>query len=595
MDAPATYTAPPAATWPVLTNYGTVPGNGVYTPGTVPGVVTGPNNQGFSFIGFTNMNVALLSGVSSFADAGNSSAYNPTGSNATFSVSAMFRGNPCDSRIQSIVGHGTNSWELDMSTNGSLVFNAGNATNIPAYLTNQPASGSAAADIKTIGVYNDGNWHQVVAVNQTNRVSIYVDGLLVTNGIPVGTSPTGVIRGSTADVMIGSDPSFTNTPVGVGRQFAGQICDVAFYTNALTSANVQALYALTGTTFTNLSPSQTFVYGTATATFSGTVNSVGPAYPAQGETVTVTIPNAVTNSTTIDDSTGDFTVTMPINTVPAGTHVITYSYLGTTLNPATDISTTLTITKAPATVTANSQTKTYGQTIPVGAGSTAFTYSGLSNSETIGTVTLAVSGTPSGAVSNAPVSGSPYTITPSAATGGTFSAANYSITYVTGPLTVNPLPVGLTGTRFYDGTATAIFSILSITNKVVATDVVNVASGSVTLAAPGPGSEPIISASGLTLSGAQSGNYTTTGAIGAVNVTTSATLTNIVLTAANNTLTLSWPLDHTGWILQAQTNDATVGLSTNWVDVAGSDTTNQMVMPVDPNNGTVFYRLYYTP
>jgi hypothetical protein len=99
----------------------------------------------------------------------------------------------------------------------------------------------------------------------------------------------------------------------------------------------------------------------------------------------------------------------------------------------------------------------------------------------------------------------------------------------------------------------------------------------------------------LTLGGAQAGNYTTTGAIGAVNVTTSSTQTNVVLTAANNTLTLSWPLDHTGWILQAQTNDVTVGLSTNWADVAGSSATNQVVVPVDPNNGTVFYRLYYAP
>jgi hypothetical protein len=255
----------------------------------------------------------------------------------------------------------------------------------------------------------------------------------------------------------------------------------------------------------------------------------------------------------------------------------------------------LTITKAALTVTANAQAKTYGQTIPIGAGSTAFTASGLQNSETIGSVSLAISGSPSGAVTNAPVSGSPYTITPSAATGGTFNAANYNITYVTASLTVNPLPVGLTGTRLYDGTASAVFSILSITNKAVGTDVVNIASGSVTLASSGPGSVPIISASGLTLGGAQAGNYTTIGAIGAVNVTINASSTNIVSTAANNSLTLSWPLDHTGWILQAQTNDVTIGLSTNWADVVGSSTTNQVVVPVDPNNGTVFYRLYYAP
>ncbi len=596
MDS-AAYTAPAVATWPIMTNYGSAGINGVYTPGTVPGVLTGPNNNGNSFIGFTNVDVALLSGVSSFADAGNSSVYNPTGSNANFSVSAMFKGYPCDNRVQSIVGHGTNSWELDMSTNGCLVFNAGNATNISGYLTNQPASGSAAGDIKTVHVYNDGNWHQVVAVNQTNRVSIYVDGVLDTNGIPAGTSSTNAIKGITADLMIGADPSFTNTPVGTGRQFAGQICDVAFYTNALTVSDVQQLYAQTvppPTTFSNLSPSLTVGYGTATATFSGTVNSTGPSYPAQGETVTVAIPSVATNSTTIDDNTGDFTVTEPINTVPVGTYVITYLYQGSTLAPATNANTALTITNAPVTVTADAQTKTYGQTITFGAGSTQFTATGLQNGDTIATVTLAVSGSPAGGVSTAPVSGSPYTITPSAATGGTFTAGNYSISYVTGSLTVNPLPVALTGTRFYDGTATADFSILSVTN-LVGTDVVTLDSGNVTLASSAVGVEPITSASDLILGGAQAGNYTTTGATGAVTVTVNSSPANILFTTANSTLTLSWPLDHTGWTLQAQTNDLTVGISSNWVDVDGSTTTNQVAIPIDPNSPCVFYRLVYVP
>lgn len=83
--------------------------------------------------------------------------------------------------------------------------------------------------------------------------------------------------------------------------------------------------------------------------------------------------------------------------------------------------------------------------------------------------------------------------------------------------------------------------------------------------------------------------------IGAVTVTVDPNPTNIGFTAGNNALTLSWPLDHTGWILQAQTNDVTLGLSNNWVNVTGSDSTNQVVMPVDPNNGTVFYRLIYNP
>ena len=354
----------------------------------------------------------------------------------------------------------------------------------------------------------------------------------------------------------------------------------------------------TGTEFSNISPSpsDSEVYGTSTLTFSGTVSAAGPTYPDMNEVVNIAIGTVITNTVAIDDNTGDFSMAVPINTVPAGTYLITYSYPGTnsTLAPTIDTSTELTITKAALTITADAQTKTYGQTNATGAGSTLFTPTGLQNGETVGSVTIAISGTPSGAISNAPVAGSPYTITPSAVTGGTFNAGNYSITYVTNLLTVNPLPVALTGTRPFDGTASAIFSILTITN-VVGNDVVNLASGSVTLASSAPGAEPIIDTSALTLGGAEASDYTTVGATGVVTVTVNTNATPVVFSVTNNVMTLSWPSDHIGWELQAETNDVSVGLSNNWVDVAGSTTTNQVIIPVDLGQGTVFYRLVYPP
>jgi fibronectin-binding autotransporter adhesin len=56
-------------------------------------------------------------------------------------------------------------------------------------------------------------------------------------------------------------------------------------------------------------------------------------------------------------------------------------------------------------------------------------------------------------------------------------------------------------------------------------------------------------------------------------------------------LELSWPVDHTGWTLQSQTNSLAVGLADNWGDVAGSTATNQVIVPINPANPTVFYRL----
>jgi Concanavalin A-like lectin/glucanases superfamily/Immunoglobulin I-set domain len=242
MDAPV-YTAPGIGTWPELVNYGSTANPGVYTPGTMPGIVTGPaTTDGISYIGLSGTNVAALSGISSFADAGYATAYNPTGSNANFTVTALFRGNPSDNRVQSIVSHGTNSWQLNITTNGCIVFNAGNGN------TATSGTGSNPGDIKTTGVYNDGKWHQVVAINSTNVVSIYVDGVLDTNGTPAGITPTSVIPGNPGNVMIGSDPSYTNNPAGVGRQFAGQVCEVAFLNQALSATQVQNLHqiAVTG-------------------------------------------------------------------------------------------------------------------------------------------------------------------------------------------------------------------------------------------------------------------------------------------------------------------------------------------------------------
>jgi uncharacterized repeat protein (TIGR01451 family) len=80
-------------------------------------------------------------------------------------------------------------------------------------------------------------------------------------------------------------------------------------------------------------------------------------------------------------------------------------------------------------------------------------------------------------------------------------------------------------------------------------------------------------------------------------VTTIVPVTNTVPYITNSisgtNLTLQWPLNQTGFTLQAQTNTLATGLTTNWAPVAGSTTTNQMILPVVSTNGSVFYRLKY--
>ena len=99
----------------------------------------------------------------------------------------------------------------------------------------------------------------------------------------------------------------------------------------------------------------------------------------------------------------------------------------------------LAITPIPLRVTVADASKTYGQT-PV---LTAFTADGLVNGETLGAITETSAGTSA----TATVTGSPYPIFPGIASGGTFTASNYSLTYVNGLLTVlpqiNAVPLGV--------------------------------------------------------------------------------------------------------------------------------------------------------
>lgn len=112
-------------------------------------------------------------------------------------------------------------------------------------------------------------------------------------------------------------------------------------------------------------------------------------------------------------------------------------------------------------------------------------------------------------------------------------------------------------------------------------------------------------------SGAPSGSYAVTAkllydggsilssAAANITVTNAATVatnpTNILATISGTNLVLSWPGDHTGWTLQAQTNSLATGLGTNWVDVPGSTSVNAVTNVIIPTNGSVFYRLQYTP
>jgi len=250
-----------------------------------------------------------------------------------------------------------------------------------------------------------------------------------TTGTLTGTATlSGVINGD--NVILGGTPSatFANANIGTGKAVT-----VSGYTISGTGAGNYTLTQPAGftanitaapLTISGLAANNKTYDGTTAASFTsgslvGVVSGDNVSFSVSGAFASKNVANniAVSSTATLSGtSAGNYTLTQPS---------------GLTAN----------ITQAALTITANNVSKTYGSSLTGAAGSTAFTSSGLKNSETIGTVTIAYG---TGGASTDPVGTNTGTVTPSAATGGTFTASNYSITYTGGNITVNPATLTIT-------------------------------------------------------------------------------------------------------------------------------------------------------
>jgi hypothetical protein len=120
-----------------------------------------------------------------------------------------------------------------------------------------------SADINGSASIADGQWHQLVGVSDGTNQYLYVDGQVA------GTNSSKA-SGTTANVLIGGAPDYTN------RYFSGNIAQVAILTNALTVAQVAAIYASLDTPplITSVTPTNPSVDSgnnlTLTANLSGT-------------------------------------------------------------------------------------------------------------------------------------------------------------------------------------------------------------------------------------------------------------------------------------------------------------------------------------
>lgn len=122
------------------------------------------------------------------------------------------------------------------------------------------------------------------------------------------------------------------------------------------------------------------------------------------------------------------------NKLTAGSHAVTACYAGNADFVGSTDGTSQTVDKATLTITASGGTKVFGTTLAVTP-----SYSGFVLSESPSVLTTLPTCSSNGSAANAPVSGSPYTTTCSAA-----AADNYKFSYVNGTMTVTPAPTTLT-------------------------------------------------------------------------------------------------------------------------------------------------------
>ena len=152
------------------------------------------------------------------------------------------------------------------------------------------------------------------------------------------------------------------------------------------------------------------------------------------------------------------------------------------------------------TVTANNQTKPYGSTLSLNG--SEFTSTGLKNADAIDTVTLTSAGT----ATTAQVAAGPYVVAPTSATGTTFTASNYTLSYVNGALTVTPVALTVTAnnqTKPYGSTLSlngSEFTSTGLKNADAIDTVTLTSAGTATTAqvAPGPYVVAPTSATGAT-------------------------------------------------------------------------------------------------
>lgn len=335
-----------------------------------------------------------------------------------------------------------NDWTLNDGVGGGATFTANTSYVLGGNIGNYSISTGTVTQIGS-------NFSTIASVD--GNLTVTPAALTVTadndtkeyNGIPYsggnGVSYSGFVSGDTAAVLGGgliyggTSQGATNVGASYTISPSGLVATnyILSYVNGVLSITPRPVVLAAA------APSKSYD-GTNALTITGSTVSI--SNKVLGDDVNIAGSGSSYNSVNAGTGLGYTLNGLSLSGTAAGN----YS-LGTT----TFIGSDGVITPAALTITANNATKVYGQTRTfVG---TEFINSVLQNGETLGSVTL----TSAGSINTAGVTGSPYAIIASAATGGSFNPANYNINYVNGLLSVNPAALTVTAngaSKVYDGT-----------------------------------------------------------------------------------------------------------------------------------------------
>ncbi len=372
-----------------------------------------------------------------------------------------------------------------------------------------------------------GNPYVIIASGaaEPDYAIVYQNGTMT-----VTTAPLTITASSLSKNYAAALPTLTATYSGfVNSDTTANLTTQAILsTTATASSHVSGSpYPITASGATDSDYTITFVPGTLTVNpVALTITAVNKSkvYGAALPALTASYTGFVNG-----DTSSSLTTQPTLNTTATGSSHVSGSPYTITASGAVDtdytigyVNGTLTVTKAPLTVTANNQTKVYGAALP----SLTVSFTGFVNGDTSASLATQPSlSTTATAASH--VVGSPYNITASGAVD-----TDYSFTYVTGHMTVTQAPLTITANNQTKVYGAALPALTATYTGFVNGDTSTSLTTQPTLASTATASSHVSgNPYSITASGAVDADYSITYVPGTLTVTTAS----LTITANNQT------------------------------------------------------------